>query len=388
LFCFSFSLGAMTFAHLSDTHLGYRSYSRTTPLGFNQREVDVMKTFKRCLDAIAERDPDIVVHSGDLFHVVRPSNATILGAFKALSEFQNKRKAKPFILIGGNHDTPRVVESGNILHLFAEIPGVFVQLGGALAFPIDSADLEVLCVPSNSLELSENIEWAPQLGKRHSLLTMHGLANNLIKDAGRFDIAHTRADRWTYVALGDFHEHKAYGDNICYAGSTDFTSTNIWEEIKTPKGWVWFDTERDGLEFVGLPTRRVIDLPKIDARDMTSDAIIASLKENAQWDSEEMPIVRQMVYNVHPDTRGQIGSSIVRDLNATCLNYLLRLLPPQSTQTNGEYKRPESFTLETSWDDHIATAELPANVHRAQIKELGSDLLKEVKENVADPSQA
>ncbi len=376
----------MRVAHLSDTHLGFRAYSRTTPLGFNQREVDVMKTFKVCLDAISERDPDVVVHSGDLFHVVRPSNATILGAFKAISEFQQKRNAKPFILIGGNHDTPRIAESGNILNLFREIPGVYVQPGEAIAFAID--DLEVLAVPHNSLDLSENIDWTPQLGKKYSLLTIHGLAQNLIKDAGRFDIASARADRWTYVALGDYHEHKEYGPNISYAGSTDFTSTNIWEEVKTPKGWVYLDTDKGHLDFIKLPTRRVIDLPRIDARDMTADAIIASLRENARWDPDEMPIVRQMVYNVHPDTRGQIGSGIVRDLNASCLNYLLRLVPPQSDTGFGEFKKTEVFTLESSWEDHIQTAELPANVERAVIKQLGIDLLKEVKEHAADPAQA
>src|SRR5689334_22713252 len=113
---FSFD-SAMTIAHLSDTHLGFRAYGKTTPDGFNQREVDVMRTFRTCLDQIAEADPDIVVHSGDFFHVVRPSNATIVAAFKALTAFQTKRGGRPFILIGGNHDTPRITESGNILAL-------------------------------------------------------------------------------------------------------------------------------------------------------------------------------------------------------------------------------------------------------------------------------
>ncbi len=378
----------MKIAHFSDTHLGYRAYSRTTTRGFNQREVDVMRTFKNCLDAIAERDPDLVIHSGDLFHVVRPSNATILGAFKAISDFQARRKNKPFVIIGGNHDTPRVIESGNILPLLSEIPGVRVHTGEALSLPIDEIDLEVLCIPSNSLELAEKISWEPQLKRKYSVLTIHGLATHLIKDVGKFDFAQTRADLWTYVALGDYHEHRAYSPNACYAGSTDFTSTNIWEEIRTPKGWVWFDTEIGALEFVELPTRRVIDLPKIDAKDMTSDAIVASLRENARWNDDEQPIVRQVVLNVHPDTRGKIGSNIIRDLNANCLNYLLRLLPPQASETTSDYKRFETLTLETSWDDHIQHADLPANVDRAQIKQLGLDLLKEVKEFVADPSQA
>src|SRR5438477_11099707 len=111
----------MTFAHISDTHLGYRAYGRTNSHGFNQREVDVMKTFRTSLEAIEARNPDVVVHSGDLFHVVRPSNATIHHTFKSIAEFQMRRMGRPFILIGGNHDTPRMAESGNILNLLGEI---------------------------------------------------------------------------------------------------------------------------------------------------------------------------------------------------------------------------------------------------------------------------
>src|SRR3990170_163738 len=97
----------MTLAHLSDTHLGYRAYSRSTREGMNQREADVLETFRAALDAIALREPDLVVHSGDLFHVVRPSNHTITDTFRALQRFQSARGAKPLVLVGGNHDTPR-----------------------------------------------------------------------------------------------------------------------------------------------------------------------------------------------------------------------------------------------------------------------------------------
>ena len=97
----------MTLAHISDTHLGYRAYGRTTPSGFNQREVDVMKTFQAALASIEQRDPDLVVHAGDMFHIVRPSNATIVQAFKAISEFQSRRSGRPFVIVGGNHDATR-----------------------------------------------------------------------------------------------------------------------------------------------------------------------------------------------------------------------------------------------------------------------------------------
>ncbi|MEA2553771.1 MAG: repair protein SbcD/Mre11 [Fimbriimonadaceae bacterium] len=378
----------MTIAHISDTHLGFRAYSRTTAQGFNQREADVMRTFQHCLNAMAERDPDLVIHSGDLFHVVRPSNATIHYTFKALSEFQAKRKGKPFVLIGGNHDTPRLADSGNILSLFAEIPGVEVRTKLADTIDFPELDLEVLCVPSNSILTDEKVDWTPQLKRKTSVLTMHGIANQALKQAGRFDIEDTYPHRWTYVALGDFHIHQVFGKNVCYPGSTDFTSNNIWEESPLPKGWVWFDTKTSELEFVKVATRKVIDLRPISASDHTPEALAASIMENAVWKDEDQPIVRQRVLNVHPDIRGRMGAGVVRDLNARCLNYLLRLLPPELPTEDSESIRTEAITLEHSWEDHITHADLPGGVERAFVKDLGLDLLKEVVERASDPAQA
>lgn len=378
----------MTFAHISDTHLGYRAYSRTTPQGFNQREVDVMRTFRNCLDAMLEREPDVVVHSGDLFHVVRPSNATIHHTFKSISEFQSKRKGLPFILIGGNHDTPRMAESGNILNLFSEIPGVTVKTGKATAIDLPQYDLEVLCVPSNSVTSGERIDWVPQLGRKHSLLTVHGLATKVIPHAGQFEIEEARQEKWTYVALGDYHIHQSYGKNICYAGSTDFTSTNIWEEAPKPKGWVWFDSEVGKLEYRRVATRKVIDLPKINAQDLPTEELRERIAENAKWDPEDQPIVRQRVLNVHPETRGQVGSNLVRELNGRCLNYLLRLYLPEAAVSDTDTHRGQAITLEKSWEDHMAKAELPGGTDRKVVTDLGLKLLKEAAERAADPAQA
>lgn len=377
----------MTFAHLSDTHLGFRAYGRTTPQGYDQREVDVFQTFKKILNAIQERDPDIVVHAGDLFHVVRPSNDTIVRTFKALTEFQVQRRGKPFILIGGNHDSPRQADAGNILRLFDAIPGLIVKTGKAEAIDLPDLNLELLCVPSNSLYNHENIEYAPQFKRAYSLLTMHGLAKQALPDKHDFDVEETHADRWTYVALGDFHVHQTYGRNIAYAGSTDFTSTNIWEELTHRKGWVWYDTELAHLEFIPVETRKVLDLDRIDARNLDGEGIGEALQSNAKWDAGDQPIVRQLVQNVHPETRARVPQSVIRELSAKALYYrpdfrLLSSLPASVTEkTPGE-------SLDASWEGHIAGAVLPFGMDRDEVTNLGKNLLREVREREADPATA
>ena len=86
----------MKFAHIADTHLGYKQY------GLLERENDFYYTFNKIVDKIIEERVDFVIHSGDLFETNRPSP-------KALVTFQNAllklRKADiPMYGITGNHD--------------------------------------------------------------------------------------------------------------------------------------------------------------------------------------------------------------------------------------------------------------------------------------------
>ncbi|MCO5298164.1 MAG: DNA repair exonuclease [Fimbriimonadaceae bacterium] len=373
----------MTIAHLSDTHLGYRAYSRTTPEGMNQREADVLETFRRTLAAIGEREPDLVVHSGDLFHMVRPSNHTITSAYVALLRFQEARRYRPFVLIGGNHDTPRTAESGNLLELFASIDGMRVVPDRAVRESIDALDLELMCVPSRALRDGGERDWTPHASRRNSVLVVHGMAAQALPEHAEFDVAETRADRWSYVALGDYHMRQSYGPNCCYPGSTDFTSTNIWEETLEPKGWAWFDSNLGMLEFVPIATRTVLDLPPIDASSKTGGEITEAAVRAANWDSGALPIVRQKVLNVHADVRRHIDARAIRDVQARALHYQLDL----RTLHTGEAAAPagEGASLEGEWGRHVAHAELPAEVRRERVQTSGLELLRRA-EIEADPA--
>lgn len=65
----------MKFAHLADTHLGYRQF------GLLEREKDFYEVFDKIIDKIIEEKVDFVIHSGDLFDSARPSPIALL-AFK------------------------------------------------------------------------------------------------------------------------------------------------------------------------------------------------------------------------------------------------------------------------------------------------------------------
>ena len=66
----------MKFAHLADTHLGYRQF------GLIEREKDFYEVFEKITDKIIEEKVDFVIHSGDLFDNSRPSPLAFLSFIK------------------------------------------------------------------------------------------------------------------------------------------------------------------------------------------------------------------------------------------------------------------------------------------------------------------
>src|SRR5688572_30631559 len=104
----------MRIAHLADLHLGYRAYHRLAPGGINTRERDVALAFRAATRQLIAIAPDLILIAGDVFHTVRPSNAAIADAFRQFSQLRAGLPQTPIVMIAGNHDSPRSVETGSI----------------------------------------------------------------------------------------------------------------------------------------------------------------------------------------------------------------------------------------------------------------------------------
>lgn len=382
----------MRLAHFSDTHLGYRAYGRTTSQGINLREFDVMRVFRETLDDIATREPDIVLHTGDLFHVVRPSNHTINTTYRALRRFQEQRGFRPFLILGGNHDTPRLQDSGNILRLFETIDGIRVcphDYVEVVDYP--DLDLEVMAVSSRALdrgacdENGNKVSWSPTGDRARPILAVHGVAGSVLRaqkhlasSDAKFEDEDLNREQWSYVGLGDFHVRQELAPNCFYVGSTDYTTSNVWEEVTVPKGWLLYDFGAAQAEFVPTRPRRVLDLPAINAKGRTARELDELMVRNANWDPEDLPLVRQRVYDLMPQIKRDLDQRVQRELQDRCLYYRFSPFEPDKTvadRPTGE--RVDARTLEMEWDDHIRDATMPPGIERGKVAEQGRALLKE-----------
>ena len=289
----------MKFAHLADTHLGYRQY------GLFEREKDFYEVFEKVIDRIIEEKVDFVIHSGDLFETSRPSPMALLTFQKGLLKL--KGAGIPMYAIAGNHDVvmrkgaipPQVIFKKMGLKVISNINPTYIHgeifIAGLPFYPA-----------SHSKALKTKLAELSEKASKHekSILVMHQAIDKYFGYNYELEIGDV-PDNFNYYALG--HIHKYINDNfgkgkLVYPGSGEIWKTSELQDYKeNGKGFVLVD-----LEGIKPHVKRVkIDIPRefikrtIDYNDLESD--IAGIKETIK-DFDKKPILDLEINNVQSDT--------------------------------------------------------------------------------------
>jgi exonuclease SbcD len=330
----------MLIAHLADLHLGYRAYHRVTARGVNVREADVAEAFRAAVEALVRLKPDLVLVAGDVFHTVRPSNSAIAGAFREFASLTARLPGVPVVLIAGNHDSPRSTDTGNILSLFREIPEMVVVTEEAERVPLPAIDASVLCLPHNALARAEQVALEPDPAAAVNVLMLHGTVSGsaaegkirYVSEYGGVAVEETAIgpERWDYVALGHYHIATELAPNMWYAGGMERTSTNIWAETGE-KGFLTYDTGRRSATFHPVPTRPVVDLPRIAARGLAAAEIDEAIERAALGvpGGLDGKVVRLVVEDVPRQVARELDHRRIRELRAEALHFHLDARPPE-----------------------------------------------------------
>lgn len=333
----------MRIAHLADLHLGYRAYHRMGPGGINARERDVALAFRAALDRIVALEPDLVLVAGDVFHTVRPSNSAIADAFRQFASLRARLPGAPVVVIAGNHDSPRAVETGSILRLLAEIPGIHVVDDEARALYLAELDVSVLCLPHNALATGDAVAMEPDPAAGTNLLALHGTVAGGLADeklrwvseygGARVETSEIRPERWDYVALGHYHLLTELAPNMWYAGALERTSTNVWEEVGE-KGFLLYDTTERQSTFHSVPTRPVLDLKRFSARGLSPAEVDARIAETlaAVPGGIAGRILRLVIHDVQRELFRELDHRRIRGYRAEALHFHLDARRPESPQ--------------------------------------------------------
>jgi exonuclease SbcD len=229
--------------HFSDTHLGYNDLDILNDENINQREADFYDAFAQVVAQIKKIKPDYIIHTGDLFHRSSPSNRAItfaLEQFKILDSLNI-----PFILIAGNHSTPRTNLSSPILKIFESFKNIHVSYNQEYKkIEFKNALFHTLPHMNDDTKALEQIELCENNinAEKKNIMMMHCSVGAwyLMQEFGEWVYPSDKEyifSKMDYVALGHWHGfgHVGKHENVYYSGSTERTSLN---DKRNSKGFV------------------------------------------------------------------------------------------------------------------------------------------------------
>lgn len=344
-------------AHLSDTHLGYEAYRATDDTGRNQRGLDVVAAFHATVDAIVAADPDLVIHAGDLFDRTQVPVRYVLEAragFRRLARRADGR-ARPVVVISGNHDQPRDRRERSLVELCDGIDGVLVvtDTWRRIALP-QLPGVVVTAVPHDELcRLSRGGGWdqiAPVA--RTDVLVAHGIAGGsalYTRAQGReYGIPTEVLQRdWAYVALGHWHLRSPVGHagHVWYAGSAENLGFGDARLCGDRHGYLDVTLTPEGrarVRPVDVPVRALVETAPFDGTGHDTSAVVAALAAQAA----AVPagsVLRQSVTGVTRDAWALATLDPLRHATAHLLHHTIHLTPPPAATSPHPGDGPEAL---------------------------------------------
>jgi DNA repair protein SbcD/Mre11 len=385
----------MRLVHLSDLHLGYRQYQRLTPGGINQREADVAATFRTAIDRIIALRPDAVVVAGDIFHSPRPTNQAIIHAFQQFVRLKAALPEAAIVLVAGNHDVPRLAETGGILQLLAQI-GIDVVDRKPTRLTFEKSDLSIFAVPGGpgpkpSLNIDKDF--------KYNVLVAHGVVPDVVpqlpghEPVNQYSRAELTSAPWTYVAMGDYHVYQEVAPNVYYSGSIEYTSLNPWRDVdmeaernadERGKGFIERNLATGEHRFHLVPrARKLLDLPAIQARGLVPadiDARMRELVDKVKGGIDDQ-IVRLIVRDVTRQVARELDHRTIRDYKRRALNFHLDIRRPEVFRREAGQGAPSGRRIELREvvAENFRTRPLDADVDRVAFVDGGVAYLDEAQ---------
>ena len=381
-------------AHLADLHLGFRQFDRQTPRGGNQREADVAEAFRRAVDDLLVQRPNLIVIAGDVFHSVRPTNPAILFLFQQLQRVRVGLPDVPVVVVAGDHDTPRSLETGTILRLY-EALGVHVAVEAPRRFVFPALDCAVLAVPHQALAEPERPALRPERGgPTINVLVTHGKYPGVGEGRGTDDYGGASLSRetlapekWDYTALGHWHVAYEVAPNAWYAGSLEYLPPNPWGQLQDEadqqrrgKGYLLVDLPGARVTFRPIvPVRAHVELPPISGAGLSVkelDARIAEVVAEASPAIDDQ-IVRLLVWDVPRAVARDLDHSAIRGFKLRALNFLLDVRRPEAQRTEALGALGRRYTLPEVVREFLTRRPLDADLDREVFVRLGVEYVEQ-----------
>ena len=367
----------MRFIHCSDTHLGYSDYYKIdTKTGINQRELDFYDAWNYLIAEILREKPAFVIHAGDLFHTTRPNNRAIAVALEGIQKVSDA--GIPFVMISGNHSTPKIRATGSIFESIALFPNVYAAFQSKYQH-FQIGDCSVHCIPHCSLteQLQDAFESIkPAKKAKYEILVSHGSwAGQQSFSMGEFneqklpDPDQISEFKFDYIALGHYHKHIRIKPNIIYSGSTERTSFN---EAGNSTGYVLVDLTKEEITYHEIPSRHMFKLEPIDCRQQNITQIYDELIK-LSTDELRDALVSLTLKNIHHQTLIKLDSREIDKIFGQVF-YLNKSISQLVSEHDSLSKSTELGTVPMEFEKYIENIK-EKELDRERLKALGLEYL-------------
>ncbi len=361
----------MQFAHIADTHMGYRQY------GLTERENDFFQVFNQAIDEIVNERPDFAIHSGDLFEYSRPPTRALLTAQQGILKL--KEAKIPIYAIAGNHDVvmrknalpPQILYKDFGLKLISPKKPFYLEgdvfIGGA---PYTSK--------YHSKQLVERLEGIEKSSQNYQkrILVLHQGIDRYIPYEYEIKIGDV-PQSFNYCAFGHIHERVVddFGEGkLAYPGSTEIWRSNEVEGYKkNGKGFYLVDISGD------MPEIENIDLKL--PREFIKETILASKLQ------EELSRINQYILSLQKKpilmvtveggdlNRSEVYETLNQSLSDVCLAVRSNYHPTTVNNEDNPFENgKEALDIKKMIEHNLS------DFNSEKVNELATGLLKELSD--------
>ena len=341
----------MKIIHFSDTHLGFNDLDILDENYINQREADFYDSFSQIVKQIRIIKPDYIIHTGDLFHRSSPSNRAIsfaLEQFKIIDSLNI-----PFIIIAGNHSTPKTRSTLPILNIFENFKNIHLSYNQEYK-KVEFEDVVFHTIPhitDDSKVLNQIDICEKNIAKdKKNIMMLHcsvGLPY-LMEEFGETVFPKEKEyvfEKMDYVALGHWHGFGSVGKhkNVYYSGSTERTSLN---DKRNSKGFIELTID-DKLTI----NYKEIKIRPIVTKEIDCDSYEDSLAKLDTTDSKHS-IVEVTLKNITPLQSLDIQNSFIKNLFKDSMDVNIKRVFKNSSQSES-LENIEAVSLEDYFLEHL-----------------------------------
>lgn len=322
----------MKILHISDTHIGFSAYRKTTPDGINQRELDTYDAFKQFVDYALEIKPDLIIHAGDFFDSVRPNNRAITLAINQLIRISKEKI--PFVVIAGNHEHPKLKETGHIFSVIDHIEHfypVYRAKYEKIPLLINNKEVSIHAIPHCELKKQFEAELKKlksEENAEYNILVCHGAVKGIreftMNEFNELTIpVKILSKDFDYIALGHYHKYSRLANNAFYSGSTErFTFYDALDK----KGFINIELQKKQLKtnFIELKTRPMVDTKPIKCTHLNLEEVMKKIKQTIREIEPEEKTYRVTLDDIPTHIYRGLDFNELRKISSKAIHYEIK----------------------------------------------------------------